>query len=88
MQPFTVAAQLPVGSVILVKSSYQYRPDAWTELDKKTSGRPGNVTTEAVIVTEEWWGNFNYRGFNISKTVTASVTEDDVSALKIYVKVK
>ena len=81
--------ELGIGSVIrITKAGYQYRPDAWTALDKKTSGRPGNVTEEAVIVTEEWWGNWNYRAFNISKTVTSSVSEDDVSALKIYVKVK
>ena len=81
--------ELGIGSVIrITKAGYQYRPDAWTALDKKTSGRPGTVTEEAVIVTEEWWGNFNYRGFNISRTDSKTVTEDEVSAFKIYVKVK
>lgn len=61
-------AQLPNGSIIVQKSGYQYRPDAWKNPTTLTpsANRPGNVTTELVTVNSTWWGNFNYRGFNIS----------------------
>ena len=69
---------LPVGSVIVLDSGYQYRPDGWTSLDAKTADaeRPGNVTTAKVVVTEEWWGDFNYRAFNISKTDGSDISAD------------
>ena len=81
---------LPVGSVIVLDSGYQYRPDGWTSLDAKTADaeRPGNVTTAKVVVTEEWWVNFNYRAFNLSKKDTSNIDTifDEVKThLKIYV---
>ncbi|MBQ9117534.1 MAG: DUF4886 domain-containing protein [Clostridia bacterium] len=81
---------LTVGSIIrMTKTGYQYRPDAWTALDKKTDPRPGNVTAECVTVTEEWWGEYNYCGINISRTTdTNAVTAEDVAVLRIYVKIK
>jgi len=80
---------IPDGSIIVVADGYQYRPDVWTSLDTKTSGRPGNVTKSIVIVDDAWWGNFNYRGFNISNTANtaiSSLTTDEIREIfKIYV---
>ena len=81
--------QLPVGSVIEIASGWQYRPDAWVTYGVKNNSRPGNVTTASITVTEEWWGSFTARGFNISKTSGASIkdlSEDEInSVFKIYV---
>ena len=62
-------AQLPVGTFIVLKEGYSYRPDGWTALGTATAAasRPANVTTQVVEVGDEWWGSFNYRGFNIQK---------------------
>ena len=61
---------LPVGSIIILKQgeSWQYRPDGWG-----STPRPGNVTTETVVVTEAWWGNFTNRVFNLSKTTNVAI---------------
>ncbi len=67
-------AQLPIGTLIVVLSGYQYRPEGWVTLTTKNDGqsgrpsRPGNVSTSVVEVTDAWWGSFTYRAFNISKT--------------------
>ena len=81
---------LTIGSVIrLTKKGNQYRPDAWVSLAQKNTKRPGNVKTESVTVTEEWWGDFNYRAFNLSRSTDQNtITETETSALRIYIKVK
>ncbi len=79
---------LPVGSVIEVDSGYKYRPEGWTQLGVATSPRPDNVTTAKVTVTEEWWGDFNYRAFNISGNPQVDLTDkfaDVKSHFRIYV---
>ena len=58
---------LPVGSIIVLNSDYQYRPEGWVvDNQKQTGKRPDVVTDTYVIVTEEWWGNYTKRAFNIS----------------------
>ena len=57
--------ELPVGSVIKIESGWKYRPEAWIT-DTRHSSRPDNVTTTYVKVTEEWWGNYTLRAFNVS----------------------
>lgn len=74
-------SDIPEGSVIVIKSGYQYRPDGWTVLDKKTASRPANVLTEAVIVDENWWGQFNYRAFNIAKMGNPNLSDSEMKAL-------
>ena len=78
---------LPVGSIIAVNAGYQYRPEGWTALGTNTSPRPDNVTTKYVEVTDAWWGSYNYRAFNISKTGGGSIadTETVKSNFKIYI---
>lgn len=67
-------AEIPNGSLIVVASGYQYRPEGWVTLTTKNDGkdgrpaRPGNVSTSVVEVNDTWWGTFTYRAFNISLT--------------------
>lgn len=84
-------ADLPVGSVIILKDGYQYRPEGWTSLTSKNAGsaRPANVTAERVEVTTSWWGNWNYRGFNLAKAgnpaLSASEMEELPSCIAFFV---
>ncbi len=83
--------ELPVGSVIVLKDGYQYRPEAWTEYNTtvSSSDRPAMVTTQIVPITTSWWGDFKYRAFNISKKgrpeLSASEMNSLSSALAIFV---
>lgn len=77
---------IPVGSVIIIRPGYKYRPEGWVDLDLPNGtgsgcsgiSRPGNVTTNVVKVTEKWWGDFNYRAFNLS--FATEVALDDTTA--------
>ena len=81
--------ELPVGSIIVIESGYRYRPDGWTSATEiYTGSRPANITTEYIVVTEEWWGEFNYRGFNISLStgeVVGDKAQDVIAAFNIYI---
>ncbi len=82
-------SDLTDGSVIRIKSGYKYRPDGWVDLSTKTpkEDRPANVSTETVIIDDAWWGDFNYRGFNIAKS-SGTITLEEGENFKIYVKIK
>ena len=60
-------AELPVGSIIEVDAGYAYRPDGWVAAGTGAPGRPGLVTTQRVVIDKAWWGNYEYRAFNILK---------------------
>ena len=81
-------AELPVGTIILVKSGWKYRPEGWVT-DAKQSSRPDPTTDKLVVVTENWWSNFTLRAFNISKTDGSSITSlsaaDILSNFRIFV---
>ncbi len=85
-------AEIPVGSIIELKSGYSYRPDAWnTETGASTAARPGNVTAERIVVDEAWWNGYTYRAFNLSKPGTSDTTGMEAEfkeAFKIYVPKK
>ena len=83
---------LPIGSVIVLEDGWEYRPEGWlNETDLvPTSKRPENVTTSRVVITEEWWADWNYRAFNIKakgNTIDiGTLTKDEIKEkLKIYV---
>ena len=77
---------LPIGTIIRIDAGYQYRPEAWTATNVKTNPRPDNVTTNAVIVDAAWWGEYNYRAFNVAYVGAATaVKEEDFKAFQIYV---
>ncbi|MBE6560311.1 MAG: DUF4886 domain-containing protein [Ruminococcaceae bacterium] len=77
--------ELPVGSIIIVDAGYQYRPEGWTDLNAKTSPRPGNVSGHCVEATEDWWGNYTVRAFNLSASPNRAMTAEDAEHLRIYV---
>lgn len=80
--------ELPDGTVIAVDDGYQYRPEGWTSLSSKntSAARPANVTGDAVVVSDKWWGNFRYRAFNLSHSgSTTDMTEADSVHLRIYI---
>ena len=57
---------LPVGSIIILSDGWQYRPDGWIT-DVCQTSREDTIAQSYVVVTEEWWGNYTIRAFNISK---------------------
>lgn len=74
--------ELPVGSIIVLKSGWQYRPDGWIT-DAVQSSRVDTTTESYVVVTEEWWSDYTIRGFNISKVGLPSmmnVSQEEVRA--------
>ena len=79
---------LPIGSVIVLESGYQYRPEGWINEAKQTSRNP-NTTENLVLVDEEWWGNYIYRAFNLSKlgggVLTGDAYLDALASFKIYI---
>ena len=75
-------AEIPNGSLIVQKAGYQYRPEGWTALNKKTDPRPGVVQDQLVVVDDAWWGNFNYRGFNLSKAGAPSLSDAEQAQLE------
>ena len=79
---------LPVGSIIVLESGWQYRPDGWIT-DAVQNSRADTTTESYVVVTEEWWGDYTIRGFNISKIGTPSImnlsAEDIHKVFRIYV---
>ena len=78
--------ELPVGSVIYIADGWQYRPEGWLN-GNFVSPRQSNVSTKYVIVTEEWWGNYTERAFNISKVGIPAITgeADNIpNVFKIY----
>jgi len=81
--------ELPVGTIIEIDPGYQYRPEGWTSLAARTTSRPGPVTTQRVIVTEEWWGRFQYRAFNVSHVGSTydirNEVEETAAKFRIYV---
>jgi len=77
---------LPVGAVIVIDEGWQYRPEAWVDENRQTS-RPGNVIDPVVFVTEEWWGNYTSRAFNIAvKGNNVSIKNDPeaITHFRIY----
>lgn len=82
-------SELPNGTLIVQKSGFQYRPEAWTQLGTKTVSRPGNTTAQITTVDVSWWGDFNFRAFNLAKSgnpnLTAAEQEELDSCFGIFV---
>ena len=68
-------SEFPAGTLIVQKSGYQYRPEGWTAENAKNSSRPGNVATQVVEVNDAWWGDYNFRAFNIQKSGVGDLTD-------------
>ena len=84
--------QLTTGSIIRLNKGYKYRPEGWIDLNTLNSTRPGNVTVDSnktentVIIDESWWGNYNYRAFNLGKT-SGEIEVEEGENLRIYIKI-
>ena len=77
---------LPNGTVIIVDEGYQYRPEGWVnETTKNASDRPANVIATCVVITDEWWGKWTIRAFNLSAIAARKMLLEDVEHLRIYV---
>ena len=75
-------SEIPNGSVIVALKGYAYYPDAWTALNKsnkEAGNRPSKVSASKansiVVVDDKWWGDFKYRGFDITQTDVAKDTK-------------
>lgn len=78
---------LPVGSIIVLDSGWQYRPERWKNNAVQT-GRPEPTTQEIFYVTEEFWEGYEYRAFNISVIGANQSIKNDPTAVthfNIYV---
>lgn len=81
--PLYSKADIPNGSLIVVRSGSRYRPEGWVALDvmngngegKSGHSRPGNITKNIVVVNDSWWSYWNYRAFNISLTSGAALSD-------------
>lgn len=83
------------GSVIRLDKGYKYRPEGWIDM-AKNSARPAVTTEDFITVDDEWWGEYNYRAFNVGKDGGAQFTEAEFEAysqapsthnFKIYVPI-
>ena len=79
-------SEIPNGSLIVALKGYAYIPDAWTTLDETNYGtgkRPEKVSAKdnhsIIVVDDMWWGDFKYRGFDI--TEVGVKTDTELSAL-------
>lgn len=81
--PMMTRADLPNGTVIVLKTGYQYRPEGWVSLSQKNSSatRPGNVTTQIVTVNDAWWGSFTVRAFNLAFKGNPGLSEAQMATL-------
>ena len=78
---------LPVGSVIILDDGYKYRPEGWVDENyvSTSSTRPANITSNATVVTDEWWGEYTFRAFNFAASSARKMTVADAEHLRIYV---
>ena len=74
--------ELPNGTEIRIAQGYRYRPEGWVSLDQLNESRPSQVYGEStVIVDDEWWGDYNFRAFNISEKNESVNMSDKVSTI-------
>ena len=78
-------SDLPDGTLLVIEEGYKYRPDGWVDLSTPTppGSRPGFETLCVVEINNDWWKNFNYCAFNVTKTSEDSETKD--APFRIYV---
>lgn len=79
---------LPNGTIIWQSSGYKYRPDGFnSNWDSNTDAtRPGEVSATYTVVDDAWWGDWAYRGFNISRK-NNQTAESINEYFRIYVPV-
>ena len=79
--------ELVTGSIIRVDSGYRYRPEGWVDMQTVSAERGAETTTDAIVIDDEWWGEYNYRGFNISHNPRSLITEEEGVKFRIYIPI-
>lgn len=81
--PQYTKSDIPVGSIIVIRSGCKYRPEAWVSLTQKndSSNRPAEVTSNCVAVTDSWWGSWKYRAFNVAYNPRVDLTDSSCKKL-------
>ena len=81
-------SHLPVGSVIVFEKGWTVQCEAWLS-DAPQTGTQTTETSNVIYVTEEWWGDYTLRAFNLSRItpcdMTNYTTEDMHCIFRIYV---
>ena len=77
--PIYEKSDLPNGTLIVQRTGNMYRPEGWTALNtvNSSSTRPGNVTSNIVVVDNNWWGNWIYRAFNVAYADRTNLADSD-----------
>ena len=71
---------IPTGSILQVDEGYKYRPEAWlTNTSTNTNPRPDVVSVPTVLINDGWWGSYNYRAFNVSKSNDTNISTDEAT---------
>lgn len=85
---------LPIGAIIYCSADWMYRPEGWINgATNSSSSRPAEVNgVEYFVTTEDWWGSFTQRAFNIKMDSGDSLvgyTDETVyENFKIYIPVE
>lgn len=81
--------ELPVGTIFILDSGWQYRLEIYTSENAKYTGtRPSMSTDEIFVLTDEFIGDCNYIAWNISsnpKTNISSKYAEAAYRLRIYI---
>ena len=76
-------AELPVGSIIVYTGNKTYRPEGW--VNGAGTVRPDVTSKNLVVITEDWWGDYTERAFNIGVDSLAVTADQAAESFKIYV---
>lgn len=76
-------SELPDGTLIVIADGYKYRPDGWinTSITIEFSKRANEVSASVMVVDSAWWGEFNYRTFNISRADGLAMTAQEMASV-------
>ena len=67
------------GVIIYIKSGYKYRPEAWRSLTSTIDSRPPLTQTTFTEVNAAWRSDYSYRAFNVSRTDSAQLTDQEIA---------
>ena len=81
--------ELPVGTIFIVDNGWQYRIEIYKEENAKYTGtRPGMITKQFNVLTQEFMGDCQYLAWNISSSPKSNISAIYAQAachLRIYV---
>lgn len=80
--------EIPVNSIIICDTGWQFRPELWVSTDQKASSRPTISTAQITLMDASWWGNNRYFAMNISSNPKVNISEfydAAASHVRIYI---